>query len=816
MGSRSRREFMQHTGASALLALLWRPSPARSSAAPHLPGTAKALPLSAVRLLPSDYATAVDLNQRYLLSLSADRLLHNFRKYAGLQPKAAVYGGWESDTLAGHTLGHYMSALVLMHAQTGNADCRLRADYVVGELAEVQRKRGTGYVGALGRKRADNSIVDGEEIFPELMKGHISASGFDLNGAWSPLYTVHKVMAGLLDVHGGWDNDQALTVATGLAGYFERVFASLDDAQMQQVLACEYGGLNESYAELFARTGNRRWLVVAERLYDRKVLDPLTAQSDQLANLHANTQVPKLIGLARLHELTDEPAYATAARFFWEAVTSQHSYVIGGNADREYFSAPDTISTYVTEQTCEHCNTYNMLKLTEHLFAWSPDGAWFDFYERAHLNHVMAAHNPQSGGFTYMTPLMAGAAREYSDPVDDPFWCCVGTGMESHAKHGAAIFWEGEGTLLVNLYIPATAHWQARGADLRLETHYPFESSTRLTLEKLSRPGPFTIALRIPGWARQDAVSLSVNDVPVPIVKCKGYALLERHWKKGDVVAIAVPLELRAESAPGDPSVVSILRGPMVMAGDLGPVGTKWQGADPAFVGEVSAERFTPAEEGGAIYRTRGLVMPGDLTFVPFYGQYARLSAVYFKRLSQAEWNAAQVEFAAEQRHLRELDTHSIDIAHLGELQPERDRNLVSARSNAVTYRGRSGRDARTGGFFEFNMSGGAGPLILRATYSGDERAREFDVLVENALLATQRLDADRPGRFFDVEYPIPHELTRGKPHLRVRFVPHQGSTAGPVFDIRILDGRRLTAARGNGPAAEQAGDTGSLRLATF
>jgi DUF1680 family protein len=218
-------------------------------------------------------------------------------------------------------------------------------------------------------------------------------------------------------------------------------------------------------------------------------------------------------------------------------VTSHHSYVIGGNADREYFSTPDTIGTYITEQTCEHCNTYNMLRLTEHLFAWSPDGAWFDYYERAHLNHVMAAHNPHSGGFTYMTPLMAGAAREYSDPADDPFWCCVGTGMESHAKHGAAIFWEGEGTLLVNLYIPATAHWQARGADLRLETRYPFESSARLTCGKARPTRAHSHCAAGSGWGPTGCRQPERQRCACRIVKYKGYALLERRWK-GDVVAI--------------------------------------------------------------------------------------------------------------------------------------------------------------------------------------------------------------------------------------------------------------------------------------
>jgi hypothetical protein len=788
MAVHSRCEFISGTAGSTLLALLSRPALVESSAAPQLPRNARPLPLSAVRLLPSDYATAVEINRGYLLNLSADRLLHNFRKYAGLDPKAPVYGGWESDTLAGHTLGHYMSALALMHAQTGDSECRRRADYIVDELIIVQRKRGTGYVGALGRKRKDNTIVDGEEIFPEVMNGHIVSSGFDLNGAWSPFYTVHKVLAGLLDVHAGWGNPRALTVAVGLAGYFEKVFAALDDVQMQKLLGCEYGGLNESYAELFARTDDRRWLVIAERLYDRKVLDPLVAGVDELADLHANTQVPKLIGLARLHELTGKTEQAKAPRFFWETVTRRHSYVVGGNADREYFSAPDTISTHITEQTCEHCNSYNMLKLTEHLFSWVPDSAWFDFYERTHLNHVMAAHNPQTGGFTYMIPLMTGAERAYSDPSNDPFWCCVGTGMESHAKHGAAIFWEGEGTLLVNLYIPAEARWRAHDADLRMETRYPFEPSSRLILKRLAQPALFTIALRVPAWARQQSVTLTVNDKPAAIVARNGYAMLTRRWQEGDVVAITIPLELRIEPAPGDPELISVLRGPMVLAGDLGPEAAKWNDLDPALVSDGDPlTRFAALEEGGANYETRGLVRPSDLKFVPFYRQFDRLSAVYFKRFSEKAWQAARLDFVAEQARLRDVDHRSVDVMHLGEMQPERDHNLMAERSYPVAYRGRNGRDARSGGFFEFDMRAIPGPLALEVSYWGEERSRDFDILVDKEFLATQHLGAEHPGEFFDVEYLLSQSLTQNKQRLRVRFVPHEGNTAGPVFGVRLL-----------------------------
>ncbi|SEN68682.1 hypothetical protein SAMN05192583_3311 [Sphingomonas gellani] len=778
----NRRELM---AGAAVAALLGPAAVARAPSASLLPPGAKPLPLTAVRLRPSDFARAVEVNRGYLHRLNPDRLLHNFRKYAGLGPKAPIYGGWESDTIAGHSLGHYMTALVLTWQQTGDPEMRRRADYIVDELAQAQAKRGTGYVGALGRKRKDGTIVDGEEIFPEIMKGEIRSGGFDLNGAWSPLYTVHKLFAGLLDVHGAWGNPKALVVLTGLGGYFERVFAALTPAQVQEVLGCEYGGLNESYAELYARTRDPHWLKMANTLYDNRVLDALTRREDRLANFHANTQVPKLIGLARIHELTGDPAKAVAASYFWEAVTKHHSYVIGGNADREYFAEPDSIADHITEQTCEHCNTYNMLKLTRHLWSWQPDGALFDYYERAHLNHVMAAQDPSTGGFTYMTPLMTGAERGYSTTDDDAFWCCVGSGMESHAKHGESIFWEGSnGAFIVNLYIPADATWAARKAAVTLDTRYPFEGRATLTFAKL-HGGRFPVALRVPGWAAGKAI-VTVNGQPVTPVVERGYAIVERRWKAGDQVAMALPLDLRTEPTPGDPATVAVLRGPMVLAADLGSNDAKWEGADPALVGADLLAGFTPTDAGKGLYATRGIVRPADLAFVPFYRQYQRRSAVYFKTFSDSAWVREEAAFTAEQARLKDIAARSVDVMHLGEMQPERDHNLTSDSSYPVTYRGRQGRDVRSGGFMEFSLKVRPGPLILEASYWGSERARDFDILVDNVKVATQHLDNDKPGKFFDVDYPLPEGVTKGKQQVRVRFVPHDRNTAGPVFGVRL------------------------------
>lgn len=780
----NRRDFI--LGATAVVTSSSSPSVAAAAGMSKFPATARPLPLSAVRLLPSDYATAVEVDRTFLLGLSADRLLHNFLLYAGLPPKGELYGGWESDTIAGHTLGHYMTALVRVYEQTGDAACMERANYIVDELARVQVARGTGYIGGLGRKQKDGKIVDGEVIFHEVMNGDIRSGGFDLNGSWSPLYTVHKVFAGLLDVNAGCNNAKALTVATGLAEYFGKVFDALNDAQMQQMLNTEYGGLNESFAELSVRTGNKRWLQVSQRLYDRKVLDPLEAGQDKLANFHANTQIPKVVGMARIHELTNDPAPGNAARFFWTAVTEHHSYVIGGNADREYFSDPDTIAAHITEQTCEHCNTYNMLKLTRHLYGWDPRASYFDYYERAHLNHVMAAQDPHSGGFTYMTPLMTGSRRGYSNPKRDAFWCCVGTGMESHSKHGESIFWEGDGTLLVNLYIPAEATWATRNAKLKLETRYPARPESRLTLEQLPRPERFAIALRVPGWA-SGKHSVQVNGQIAAATMANGYAVVERRWKQGDMVAITLPLDLRIEPTPGDANTIAILRGPMVLAADLGPTSQPWDSPDPALVGDDLLAGFSLASIAAVSYQTRGVVRPDDLTFVPFYSQYDRRSAVYFKRFTEVAWKQEQADFLAEQARQRDIAARSVDVMHLGEMQPERDHNLTSETSYPVNYRGRHGRDARSGGYFEFTMQTKPGPLVLMATYWGDERGQNFDILVDDVLLASQQLKNDKPGKFFDVEYPLPEALTRDKSSIKVRFVPHAHSTAGPVFGVRLF-----------------------------
>ncbi|USX18698.1 glycoside hydrolase family 127 protein [Oxalobacteraceae bacterium OTU3REALA1] len=753
------------------------------STAPSTPSSATAVPMSDVRLLPSFYADALQANQSYLLRLNADRFLHNYHLFAGLPVKGKIYGGWESDTIAGEGLGHYLSALSLMHAQSGLPALKPRIDYIVTELARVQKAQGDGYIGGFMRKRKDGKVVDGKEIFPEIMRGEIRSAGFDLNGCWVPLYNWHKVFAGLFDAQTYAGNAQALQVATGLAGYMAKVFDALNDEQLQQVLACEHGGINESFAELYARTNDERWLAVARRLYHHKALAPLAEGRDELANLHSNTQIPKLIGLARLYELKGKQSDADTVKFFWKTVTDHHSYVIGGNGDREYFSGPDTIAAHITEQTCEACCSYNMLKMTRHLYSWSPDAAYFDYYERTHLNHIMAHQNPRTGMFTYMTPLMSGVAREYSSEEND-FWCCVLSGIESHSKHGDSVYWENRDTLFVNLYIPSLVKWRHAAATLEMTTRYPFESEIDIKVKRLAGQRYYTLALRIPAWA--SGHTLLVNGKPHAATKDKGYLFVRRRWRAGDSVRLTLPLELRLESAAGNDKVVALLRGPMVLAADLGAADKPFDGLAPALVGANILASFKEADKVKAVYRTVGSGRPGDMKFTPFFAQYDRRAAVYFNAYNEQEWAASEAAFRKEEARLKDLADRSIDVMHLGEMQPERDHDLQSDISYPVSYRGRMGRDARTGGYFSFRMKCGPGQLVLQASYWGEERNRDFHISIDGERVARVKLDGSHPGDFIDRDYVLPERLTSGKSSIVVRFDPEPGHTAGPVFGARL------------------------------
>lgn len=739
------------------------------------------LPLEAVRLKPSIQADALEANRRYLLELQPDRLLHNFHKSAGLPPKGELYGGWEARGIAGHTLGHYLTACALMYAHTGDTDIQARLRYTVGELARCQAAHGDGYVGGTTVER-DGKVLDGKIVFEEIRHGDIRTGGFDINGGWVPLYTWHKVHAGLIDAYRLGRDPRALDVMLGMADYLATILEQLSDAQMQKLLVAEYGGLNDSYAETYALTGNRRYLKLAQRIRDRKVLDPITAGQNILPGLHANTQIPKIIGLARLYELTGEPRHAEAARFVHKTVFGHHTYVIGGNSEREHFGPPDVLSPYITDRTCEACNSYNMLKLTRHLYAWEPDARYFDTFERVHLNHIMAHQHPKTGMFVYFMPLTSGARRTYSTP-DDSFWCCVGSGLESHSKHGDSIYWEDGRTLYVNLFTPSTLNWTDKGMAFELDTQYPFSEKVTLLIKRTSGL-PLDIALRLPGWCENPAVFL--NGKPAAFERARGYALLKRRWKAGDRIELALPMPLRTEATPDNPRLLAFLHGPLVLAADLGPADQPYDQPTPALVSPNPLQTLKPVDAAQHVFRTEG-TKPQELTLRPFFNQYDRRTAVYFPIFTQTEWAAEREVFLTAQAEKAALEKRTVDVVFLGEMQPERDHNFRSNHSDLLSWQGHSGRQAwwGEGNYIEVDLAVKPGPMVLRALYWGEEVNKNFDILIDGKRLVNERRQAEPAKKFVAVDYVIPEILTRGKSTIAVRFETR--GTDAPVYELRIL-----------------------------
>lgn len=510
------------------------------------------------------------------------------------------------------------------------------------------------------------------------------------------------------------------------------------------------------------------------------MFDPLIAQRDELVHQHSNTNIPKLIGLAREYEVTGDAASGAAARFFWNTVTDHHSYVIGGNGDREYFQQPDSISKFLTEQTCEHCSSYNMLKLTRHLYQWGPQAAYFDYYERTLLNHVMAQQHPRTGMFTYMTPMLAGEARGWSSPFDD-FWCCVGSGMEAHAQFGDSIYWEDGQGVAINLYVPSRVR-NAAGLDMTLHSALPAQGSVSLRIDA-APAAQRTLSLRVPGWAA--APVLQLNGAVVDAAPVDGYLRITRTWHPGDTLNLILQMPLRLEATPDDPAWVSVLRGPLVLAADLGDAATPWSGKTPALIGgdEVLQQLQPAAEQGSYVYSDGGQ----HWRFSPFYAQFDRRSAVYLEHRSAADWQQRQAEQDAAAARQRALDASALDWVALGDDASEKAHALQSDGSYALSYRRRAGRDARTGGFIAFTLRNTATARVLRLRYWGDETRRRFRILADDELIANERLDGKRGLDFVDVDYALPAAVA-GRATLQIRIEPETGYSAGPAFGCWVLE----------------------------
>ena len=756
---------------------------------PIIPVKAFAFNLSEVKLLNSPFKHAMEMDSAYLLSLKPDRLLHRFHLFAGLPTKDSIYRGWESDGLSGHTLGHYLSAASMMYVTTGNEEFKKRVDYIVLELGKCQEARKTGYVGAIPKE---------DSIFGKVAKGEIKSSGFDLNGGWSPWYTVHKVMAGLCDAYLYCDNKKALEVVTGIADWTYNTINHLDDSTRLQMLNCEYGGMNDVLANIYAYTGNKKYLDLSYKFYDEFVMGQLAKRIDPLPGKHSNTNVPKAIGSATQYELTGNERDKTIAGFFWESMVRHHTYVIGGNSNYEYCGKPDSLSERLSDNTAETCNTYNMLKLTRHLFSWEPSGDLMDYYERALYNHILASQNPTDGMMTYFVPMRMGTKKKFSRPFNT-FTCCVGSGIENHSKYAEQIYsHDKEGQLFINLFIPSELNWKEQGIILRQETNFPESGITTFTfLGESSKT--ITLLIRKPFWSKgrtrffmngRENLNITSYDGRFEFDKVEGYIPIKVVMKKNDKLEIRFVMNLYTEAMPDNPKRIAFKYGPLVLAGLLGN-----QMPDPVFGTPVLltdnkkiSEWIKPGSEP-LQFGMEGIGKPFDVKLVPFYKVHDQYYSVYWDYFTNEDWNARQADYEAEKKRLNEIEEKTIDNFRIGEMQPERDHNLrASERSYVSDALGRMGREARRDNYFSFEMKvASVKNQILLLTYIGDDKDRKFDILVEGTNIATENWQGGLTGKFYDVEYKIPYELLVGKEKISVRIEANHGKTAGRVFGARIL-----------------------------
>lgn len=776
------------------IGLLTMTAIAAAAPAPVAPKPAvEFFPLSDVRLLDGPFKQNMQADRGYLLSLDPDRLLAGFRQNAGLPEKAKKYGGWENRGLAGQTAGHYLSALALMVASTGDEDCRKKLEYTVNELAECQAAAADGFLAGM---------PDGHAIFDKIEKADLgNKGGFDLNGTWVPWYNQHKLFAGLRDAWLLARNETAKAAYIKLGDWCEKVTANLDDAKMQQMLAVEQGGMMETLADLYAVTGDAKYLTLAKKFWHKAVLDPLAAGQDKLTGLHANTNIPKVIGAARLYELTGDAKYKKAADTFWDVVVHQRSFVTGSNSDREHFFKTGVEAGKLGVQNGETCNVYNMLKLTGHLVSWGEQADKFDFYERALFNHILGSINPDSGTCTYFQPLEAGRFKVYGSH-DESFWCCVGTGLENHAKYAEFVYSrtaDSQGdTLRVNLFMASELNWADKGLTLRQETTFPYNDTTKLTVN-VKQPTKLKLQVRVPGWADKGVTVSGVAGVTSR--PGDAFITIDRIWNDGDAITVKMPMSLKAHKAIDDPSTVALLYGPVVLAGRLGTTDmpSSQVQADhtsqdrrpvpdvPVLVtNDASLAWVKPVDGEPLHFKTSGVGKPGDVTLVPFADVRHERYAVYFKMLTPTQFAEREKQMEQQRAAARDLATRTSDEVVFGEQQSEKDHDVASERSDVGGFNGRTWRDARDGGFFSAKLKAKPGAKqVVRCTYWGsDSGNRTFDVLADGKVIGTQKLTAQHPNAFFDVDYPLPATTAET---VEIKFQAKPGQAAGGVFGCRIV-----------------------------
>jgi len=758
----------------------------------QIPAQLEHFDIKDVRLSESAFKKAQDMDIRYLLSLDPDRLLAPYMKEAGLEPKAENYTNWENTGLDGHVGGHYLSALSYMYASTGNQEIKERLDYYISELKRCADA--DGYL---------SGVPHGRQIWKEISEGNIRAASFGLNDRWVPLYNIHKIYAGLRDAYLITGNKEALKMFLDLTEWMYNLTEGLTEEQLQDMLRSEQGGLNEVFADAATLSGDSRYLNLAKRFSHKYLLDFLIAKEDKLTGMHANTQIPKVIGYKRIADIEGNQTWNDAASFFWETVVEKRSISIGGNSVYEHFHPAEDFSSMLTsEQGPETCNTYNMLRLSRMLYTTSADSKYMDYYERALYNHILSTINPIQGGFVYFTPMRSGHYRVYSQPQTS-FWCCVGSGIENHARYGEMIYsHKADEELVVNLFIPSTLKWGK--TVIEQINNFPAEEGTTLLINP-KKASEFTVSIRVPEWTSGDRMNPRVNGEAVEGVIEEGFLKINRKWTKGDRLTVDLPMSLRAVQLPDMSENYSFMYGPMVLAASLGKEDQLGMYADDSRGGHIAAGKKLPLNEMPLIvgekedmlsriskvegrpltFRMTGLapLKYKELTLVPFSSLHECRYMVYWPLVSEDEWKARLAKQEMDEKARIALEMMTADKVTCGEQQPESDHFANVANSVNGDNDGRHWRRTRNEGWFSYVMNP-KGKTIqhIRIVCQGQE-GNEATVLVNEVEAGNFRTMT--PGNEEMHLVPVPAELQNAD-LMTITIKGIEGKSTPMIYEVRL------------------------------
>jgi DUF1680 family protein len=756
--------------------------------------------LKDVKLHTGLFEEAMYTDLDYILQMEPDRLLAPFLREAGLQPKAESYPNWENTGLDGHIGGHYLTALAQMYASAGSEEALQRLNYMIGELKKAQDANGNGYVGG---------IPDSKRIWKEISEGKINAGGFSLNGGWVPLYNIHKTYAGLRDAYLIAGNEEAKQMLIDLTDWMIDTTANLSEAQIQEMLKSEHGGLNETFADVYKITGDKKYLDLAYAFTQKQVLDLLEHEKDILNGMHANTQIPKVIGYETIAALDQNKDYHNAATYFWENVVNNRTVSIGGNSVREHFHPADDFSSMINSvQGPETCNTYNMLKLSEKLFLANPEEKYIDFYEQGLYNHILSSQHPE-GGFVYFTPMRPGHYRVYSQP-ETSMWCCVGSGLENHGKYNEMIYAHSDDALYINLFIPSEVNWEDKNFKLIQETDFPNAETASFKIET-QKPQKLTINLRYPSWAGE-GFDVQVNDKKVKLDKKPGsYISITRKWEDDDQISMRLPMNITSERLPDGSDYESLKYGPLVLAAKTGKEDLKGLFADTSRGGHIAEGKKIPLSETPIFllenlddlaskvqidskkdlrFSAKSVLYPSefkDLEFEPFYKVHDSRYVIYLPVESPESLVAIQQKRKEQEVAERKLEAVTIDYVSPGEQQPESDHFIKTENSNAGVNQDRHWRDAT--GWFSYELNNEENKAArIRITYFGLDGNRKFKIMVNGMTIVNEELKGDRSPEFFTKDYELPKKIVEQKNEtLSIRFEAEPGSRTAGIYGVRLM-----------------------------